>query len=287
MFKIVRKTTYILHMKIILSLLIVIISIYLIIMILVWMAQKQLIFFPQPLAFEVPLIKNQEEVYITTAEGNILHGWLRKAQIPYRQKLIIYFGGNAEEVSHILTTAPQFNDWAYLLINYPGYGKSEGSPGKKSFYDAALAIYDYAVAREDIDATNLVVMGRSIGTGTAVYLAAHRKVSAVILISPFESLRAVAQNSMWFLPVGLLLRHNFDSKKHAKQISAPLLAFYGTQDTTIPPQHTIRLTEYWKGKHVLVPLQGYSHNDIFNSEQLWVEVATFLVEIDSLELEAR
>lgn len=263
-------------MKKMITILLTLASLYLIIMVAVWLMQDRLIFFPQPLASQVPVNDNLEEVFITTQGGNQLHGWLKKAQTAGQQKLIIYFGGNAEEVSHMLFSAPEYAEWAYLLINYPGYGNSQGRAGKNSFYDAALAMYDYALTRSDMDTTSIVVMGRSIGTGSAVFLAGHRKVRAVVLISPFESLGAVARSSMWFLPVDLLLRHNFEPERYAKYITAPLLAFYGTRDNIIPPDHTIKLTRSWKGKHILIPLEGYGHNDIFTSEQLWEEMEAFL-----------
>jgi uncharacterized protein len=266
-------------MKTLITMLITFALVYLVIMVLVWLMQDRLIFFPQPLAYQVPVHENLEEVFITTRGGNQLHGWLRKAPAADPQKLIIYFGGNAEEVSHMLAAAPGYAGWAYLLMNYPGYGNSEGRSGKTSFYDAALAIYDYALTRQDIDTAGIVVMGRSIGTGSAVFLAGHRKVRAVVLISPFESLGAVARSSMWFLPVGLLLRHNFKPERYAKNITAPLLAFYGTRDNIIPPRHSINLTQSWKGEHILIPLQGYGHNDIFASQQLWGEVEVFLNKI--------
>jgi uncharacterized protein len=263
-------------MKILLSILITVVGLYLVILLVVYLLQERLLFFPQPLTYQVRANNNVEEVSILTAGGNVLHGWFSRASSPGKQKLIIYFGGNAEEVSHMMAVAPAYHDWAWLLINYPGYGNSKGRPGKKSFYDAALAIYDYAIARDDVDVEKIVVMGRSIGTGSAVFLARQRDVRAVILISPFESLRSVAQSSMPFLPVGLLLRHNFTPKKHAPGIQAPLLAFYGTQDNIIAPRHTMKLMEYWRGSHTLIPLQGYGHNDLFASEQLWEEMEAFL-----------
>jgi uncharacterized protein len=249
---------------------------YLLIVVLAWVFQERLLFFPQPILYQVDAADNVEEVFITTAGGHQLHGWLNKATVPGRQKLIIYFGGNAEEVSHMIYSTPAWHGWAYLLVNYPGYGNSEGKPGKKSFYESALAIYDYAFERADIDTLNIVVMGRSIGTASAVYLARHRKVRAAILISPFAGMKEVAQSAYPFLPVGWLLRQNFKPVELAPAISAPLLAMYGTHDQIIHPRHSIELAQHWKGENILIPLEGYGHNDLFSSSQLWVEIEAFL-----------
>lgn len=250
--------------------------IYLIIVAFFYLFQSNFIFFPQPLTGTVQTDQHTEEIRIRTKDDKLLHGWLCKSKADGPQKLIIYFGGNAEEVSHMIPTASLFKDWAFLLINYPGYGKSEGKPGQKSFYKAALEIYDYAVSRNEVDAENIVVMGRSIGSGSAVFLAHERDVKAVVLISPFESIRAVARSAMPFLPVNLILRHKFLSKNYASEISSPMIAFYGTADQIIPPSHTRKLESYWKGPSRLVELQGYDHNDIFESRQMWEEITGFL-----------
>jgi pimeloyl-ACP methyl ester carboxylesterase len=263
-------------MKKMLTVIIILGIIYLIIVAFFYLFQSNFIFFPQPLTGTVQTGEFTEEVRITTDDDKLLHGWLCKSKSDGPQKLIIYFGGNAEEVSHMIPAASLFEDWAFLLVNYPGYGISEGKPGQKSFYKAALEIYDFAVARDDVDAENIVVMGRSIGSGSAVFLAHERDIKAVVLISPFESIRAVARSSMPFLPVNLILRHKFLSKKYASGISSPMIAFYGTADQVIPPSHTRKLETYWKGPSRLVELQGYGHNDIFENRQMWEEITGFL-----------
>lgn len=241
--------------------------------------QSTFLFFPQPIQQQLQLDEYTEEINIEEKDNMLLHGWLRKAPGNEKQKLIIYLGGNAEEVSHMIPRASMLEGWALLLINYPGYGKSEGKPSEKSFFLSALRIYDYAASREDIDINNIVIMGRSIGTGSAVYLAHERKAKAVILISPFESITSVARASLPFIPVGLILKHKFESKKYAPAISSPLLVFYGTEDKIIPARHSKLLVQYWKGENQLVKLKGYGHNDIFESKQLWNQTLNFLEDL--------
>lgn len=257
------------------TLLITLLAIYAAVLAFFFVMQSGFLFFPQPLVSNIPESAVVEEVFVTSGE-NVLHGWLCKAESEQPRKLIIYFGGNAEEVSHMIAEASRLGDYALLLVNYPGYGKSEGRPGQKSFFEAALAIYDYAVSRVDISPDHVVVMGRSIGTGSAVYLAAERNVRGVVLISPFESIRAVAQSKMPFLPVRLILRHPFPSKKFSRKIGAPMITFYGTHDNIIPPRHSQKLMQYWKGPARGIELPGYGHNNIFESRQMWEEIKNFL-----------
>jgi uncharacterized protein len=263
-------------MKKMTNILIAILIIYTAVFALYYFKQDSLLFFPRPVTQPVPPDEHVEEVTITTENGILLHGWLCKLPDNQSQKLVIYFGGNAEEVSHMIDKAGEFDGWALLLVNYPGYGNSEGKPGERSFFEASMAILDYAVSRDDIDPHNIVLMGRSIGTGSAVYLAHKRPAKAVILISPFESILAVAQSKSPFLPVGMILRHKFESEKYAAGIDVPLLAFYGTSDKIVPPKHTKKLAGQWKGPVSLVELHGYGHNDIFESEKLWRDIIRFL-----------
>ncbi len=263
-------------MKIMTNFFVFLLVLYGFIIVFFYLFQSVLLFYPQPISTRVESNEKTEEIKIESSDGNILYGWLCHTSNEGPQKLIIYFGGNAEEVSHMVPMASMFEDWAMLLINYPGYGRSEGKPGQDSFYSAALAIYDYAAERDDIDNENIVLMGRSIGSGSAVYLAHERKVKSLVLISPFESILAVAKSKLPFLPVSLMLRHKFPSKKYAASINVPLVAFYGTADNIIPPIHSKKFAEYWGGEKRLIGLPSFGHNDIFASNQLWKEIDEFL-----------
>ena len=265
-------------MKKLMTILLTILIAYGAILVFFYAIQSSLIFYPQAVPAAVSGNKQVEEVHIKTTAGEMLHGWISKGGSAPPHKLIIYFGGNAEEVSHMIPRAQTLDDWALLLVNYPGYGRSQGKPGQDSFFRAALAIYDHALSRDDIDPDHIVLMGRSIGTGSAAFLAHERPVRAVIMISPFESLQPVAQASMPFLPVGLLLQHKFPSKNYAPQIEAPLLAFYGTEDHIIPPRHSKNLAALWKGPKRLIALEGFDHNDIFESREMWDSISRFLQE---------
>jgi hypothetical protein len=245
------------------------------------MFQEKLIFFPQPLSREEAatirkMYLHAESIAIRTPDNVIIRGWfVKNSQLPVAP-LIIYFGGNAEEVSYLVHEAEKVDGWSLALINYRGYGLSEGKPGEKNLCNDALVVYDYFVRRPDVDSGKIVVMGRSLGTGVAVSLASLRKVRGLILVSPYESLLSVAKEVYPFLPVSLLLKHRFDSAAKAPLITAPLLAIVASDDTIIHRRHSERLVEKWGGPHSLVAIEGVDHNAISDSALYWETIQRFL-----------
>ena len=119
-------------------------------------------------------------------------------------------------------------------------------------------------------------MGRSLGTGVAVYLAQNRAVEGVILVTPYDSLTSVSQEKFPFLPVSFLLKHKFDSGSRAPSIAAPLLALAAKDDTIIPPLHAKRLVEKWGGPRTLEVLEGVDHNSVDSNPVYWETIRTFL-----------
>jgi pimeloyl-ACP methyl ester carboxylesterase len=106
-------------------------------------------------------------------------------------------------------------------MNYRGYGGSDGTPSETALLSDALFVFDYMLATEGIDPAHVVLMGRSLGSGVAVHVAAKRKVGGVILVTPFDSLVNVARAHYPIFPVGLMLKHRFDSAALAPGITTP------------------------------------------------------------------
>src|SRR6185503_13751411 len=155
------------------ALLLALVGGYLAITGLVWFAQESLIFHPRPAASAVrpPPGWRLEEVTINAADGTRLGGVLVIPPLE-RAPLVIYFGGNAEEVTEGASAAREdYGDRAVLLVNYRGYGKSEGRPGEQALVADALQVFDWAAGHPALDATRIAVHGRSLGSGIAVPLA--------------------------------------------------------------------------------------------------------------------
>jgi fermentation-respiration switch protein FrsA (DUF1100 family) len=244
---------------------------YVAIAILVWFAQERLMFHPRgALAPPTPPPGwRLETVRLTARDGTTLAGVLaqpaatRDALTPARGPLVIHFGGNAEEATELAGSVHGLlGERAVLLVNYRGYGESGGSPGEKALVSDALELYDWAARRPDVDPARIAVHGRSLGTGVAVQLAAARPVRCVVLTSPFASALEVARNAYPWLPVGLLMRHPFDSAARAPNLAMPALVVIGTADTLIPPAHSERLAAAWAGPVERLRLEGFGHNDL-------------------------
>jgi hypothetical protein len=239
--------------------------------------QDKIIFYQRPLQTDIENWISQtypdSEITITTDDGIQLHGWLLKKSQP--MPLVIYFGGNSEEVSGMAYHFERFAGYSLLLINYRGYGLSEGQPSQRNLFNDAETIFDNISQRQDIDPNCIIAMGRSLGTGVAVHLAAHRPLKGVILVSPYDSLIRVTQHHFW--PMKLLLKHPFNAITLAPSITAPMLALVAEQDSLIPPIHSHRLANQWGGSHELQLIKNANHDNIPDNEVYWNAIRNFLL----------
>jgi pimeloyl-ACP methyl ester carboxylesterase len=250
-----------------------------------YLMQDSLVFRPKGISAErLELIRinypNAEEINIQTPDNINLHGWLLRNQAAARSPLLIYYGGNAVEVSSFLPDMDShLEGWSVLMMNSRGYGLSGGRPGQKELFNDAVLIYDVFSKRADIDNLMIVAMGRSLGTGVAIHTASVRPFAGVLLVSPFDSITSVAREMYPFLPVSLMLRHPFDSLSLAPSIRTPALAFIASNDTLTTPQHSKVLMESWGGQHETLTVEGADHNSIMDRAELWEGVKGFLEDL--------
>jgi len=202
-------------------------------------------------------------VRLASARNKAIKGWLlrpRQGKAPY--PAIIYYGGRSEEVSWLQGAVRWFPNHAVLALNYRGYGESEGEPSEEGLFQDGLAQFDWLAAQPDIDPRTIVLVGRSLGTGVASYVAANRPAERVVLITPYDSLLAVASRHFWFAPLALLLRHKFKSVDYARTNKQPCLALLAEHDDIVPEEHTRRLMAAWAGAKKLVRIPSTNHLDI-------------------------
>jgi fermentation-respiration switch protein FrsA (DUF1100 family) len=240
-----------------------------------WLAQDQLIFFPQPIASTAHIGTEIAPIEIVANDGTRLHGWMRTA-IATPAPAVLYFGGNAEEVSWTITERRWPLGWTIVAINYRGYGKSEGSPSETALVADALAIYDAIAMRSDVDAKHIVAVGRSLGTGVVVKLAAARPLSGVILASPYDSLVALGRTHYPWLPVSWLLKHRFDVDADARRMRIAMLAVVASSDTIIPRARSQSLYDAWAGPKTWLSVPGTDHNTLSVPDAFWTGVTEFL-----------
>jgi len=253
----------------------IVLGVVLVVPLLMWSFQESLLFFPRPLESRPAPRPNLEDLTLVAADGTKLRGWLVRGS-GMRAPLVIYFGGNAEEVSWLAGVASQFAGWSLLLVNYRGYGESEGKPGEKKLFQDAIAIYDYAKLRPDVNPERVVAMGRSLGSGVAVHLAAHRSLRGAVLVSPYDSIAEVGKRHYPFLPVSLMLRHRFDSLALAPRIDVPLLCLVATEDRIIPAAHSRVLFEAWRGAKTWREVPRSDHDSISGEPEYWRSISEFL-----------
>jgi hypothetical protein len=244
-------------------------------LLLAWLFQERLIFFPQPLGSRPRPRPGLEHVTVVAGDGAVLRGWLASGRTK-AAPLVIYFGGNAEEVSWLAGSVDDFAGWSLLFVNYRGYGESEGRPGESDLLSDAVAIYDFARRRPDVNPERIVAMGRSLGSGVAVHLAAERSLRGVILVSPYDSLVEVGRRHYPFLPISLMLRHRFDSIARAPGIDAPLLCIVAGNDQVIPTAHSRALFEVWRGAKTWREVREADHNSVADDPEYRRSIALFL-----------
>jgi hypothetical protein len=242
-----------------------------------WFTQESMLFFPQPVASTAHLPARATPLEVVAADGTRLRGWNAKGTAR-PAPTVLYFGGNAEEVSWTLSDARWPREWTIVGINYRGYGASEGKPGEPALTADALAIYDAVTKRDDVDPRRIVVFGRSLGTAIATHLAAERPVAGAILVSPYDSMTAIGKLHYPWLPVSLLLRHRFDAVPDAKRDTMPMLAIVGGSDSIIPANRSRALFDAWTGPKTWHVVPDAGHNDLGRDDAFWQVVAGFLAE---------
>ena len=175
-----------------------------------------------------------QDVSITTSDSVRLHGWFVAAK--QAKATVLFLHGNAGNISHRLDSIAIFRELGLdiFIIDYRGYGQSEGKPSEQGTYLDARAAWEYLVNDREIAPHKIVIFGRSLGGAVASWLAAQTTPGAVILESTFTSAPDMAHRLYPFLPVRLMTRLKYSVKENVKKLSSPLLVVHSRQDEVIP-----------------------------------------------------
>ena len=173
---------------------------------------------------------------------------------------VLYLGGNAEDVSRTVPAlADIFPDAAIYALHYRGYGGSAGEPGEAALVGDALALFD----RIHPNHPQVLVIGRSLGTGIAVQVAAARPATRLVLVTPYDSIVAIAAEHYPLFPVRWLAQDRYDSASLAPALGLPTTLVVAGSDQVIPPAHAQALARrFAPGVARVVVLAGAGHNDI-------------------------
>jgi pimeloyl-ACP methyl ester carboxylesterase len=212
-----------------------------------YLFQRSLIYFPQPHAVNTPVMQVRPGVVASVREHT-------------GADAVVYFGGNGEDVSQSLQPLTQaFPQHALYLLHYRGYGSSSGKPTEAAITEDALALFDSVRPKH----TNVVVIGRSLGTGVAVRLASQRPVVRLVLVTPYDSLQELAVQQFRYFPVRWLLTDKFESWRYVADVKAPTLLIAAENDEVIPRASTEQLfSRFGPGGATLRVLPGVSHNTV-------------------------
>lgn len=200
-----------------------------------------------------------EDVSIVAADGVKLHGWWVAAATPEIATLFLH--GNAGNVTHRMMALRAIREAgsSVLMLDYRGYGKSEGSPSEKGLYRDAQAAYEWLL-QKGYAAQRIVLHGESLGSAVAVDLAARRPSMGVVLEAPFSSASAVAGT---ILPgVGRMLMWGFDSKSKISRVHAPVMIIHGSEDEVIPLRLGQELFAAANEPKTLWVVESAHHNDL-------------------------
>ena len=251
----------------------------------IYVFQERLIFIPTGVWEVSRLGLAGQEIELDAADPEIkLRGWLMPSKEPAKAPLLIYFSGNAGESSwgmllHQDKLLPLGGnaDMSLLFINYRGYGDSDGEPSEKALTADALAIYDQARERLGVPPDRIFSAGRSLGSHMAAYLAAHRPVGGLVLVTPFDSVREVAVDVYpYILGVRSLVRHPFDTVALSPQIDVPTLFLVAGKDTYVKRGRTEALIQSWQAPYVVTEMPEASHYDVYYHDQYWQGLFGFI-----------
>jgi fermentation-respiration switch protein FrsA (DUF1100 family) len=199
---------------------------------------------------------------------------------PAPRPTVIFFYGNGACIANM---AEQFNGFRRLGLNviipeYPGYGMSEGKPSEKGLYETAEVTREYVSHRPDVDPAHIIAAGWSMGAAMAVSLASRQEASALVTISAFTTLPAVAHAVMPWFPTSLIIRSKFDNLGRIPSVTCPIFMAHGTKDQLVPPPMADALAAAAKASVTQFWVPGAGHNDVFavGGPRLWEAIRAFL-----------
>jgi hypothetical protein len=225
---------------------------------------EKLLFFPPSPSYE----ETSEIIKLKTKSGNTIAAIDRPSKAGF--PTLLYTHGNAEDLGDVfgMADAWQNEGFGVMAYDFPGYGRSSGTPLESTCEEAIEAAWSHLTISKGIAPSRIIIVGRSVGSGPSVWLAERKSPAGLILISPFTSVFAVR------IPVPIFPYDRFPSLKRIPQVKCPLLVIHGEEDTLIPTSHGRRLVDAAKvadKKFLGIPDAG--HNDLFEVGAGAIELA--------------
>lgn len=203
-----------------------------------------------------------EDIMLKTSDGINISGWYIPAE--NQRGTILFFHGNGGNISHRIEFIEMFYELnlSTFIIDYRGYGKSEGKPSEEGTYFDAEAAWDYLVDEKKINPSRIIIYGRSLGAPIGARLAEKHKPATLILDSTFTSIKDIGARLYPFLPVRRFFKFEYNTIEYLKEADCPVLIIHSRDDSYIPFSHAERLFEVVDNKKELVETFG-DHNTNF------------------------
>ncbi len=213
--------------------------------------------------WEVPELKESvRDVRFQTDDGVELHGWWAPREDT--DTTILWFHGNAGNLTHRYEDFMAFHRLGYqvMIMDYRGYGRSDGSPSERGLYRDGFAAYRFLTEQKDVPPDRLVLLGRSLGGAVATNVAVEKRIRQLILVSPFTNVRDMVPHVLPVPGLHYLVSSEFDSLSRIRQINVPLLVIHGGKDPVIPIELGRKLYEHAAEPKTFVELPEAGHNNI-------------------------
>lgn len=263
----------------VMDLLLWLIGLYLAICALAYFGNRAFMYFPDPA--RIPPAKTGldgvEEIEFAAADGTKLVAWYAPAEDG--KPTLLYFHGNAANAAN---RAPKIalmlgSGFGVFYLNNRGYGGSEGKPTEANNVADAIAAYD-DLGRRGVPAGKVVAYGESLGAGQAVRVAAERPLAGVVLEAPLTSTVDVARPVYFWLPLSLLIADQYNTERHIRFVTAPVLILHGEEDEVIPVEMGKRLYRAANDPKRIETFPHGRHNDLFD-HGAWETMRNFLISL--------
>jgi uncharacterized protein len=233
--------------------------------ILLWTFQDRLIFQATqlPANYQFDFKEPHRELLIPVTEKEKLSiVQFYPTDTTHTKGVVLYFHGNRENITHYAKFAPLFTKHGYeiWMMDYPGYGKSTGTIKEKRLYADALLLYKMAIRQTTND--NIIIYGKSLGTGVAAELASHEPCKQLILETPYYSFPSLAAQRFPVYPAATMVRYHFPVYEYLQQVKVPVTIFHGTGDEVIPYTNSEKLKKFLKAGDIFVTINNGKHNNL-------------------------
>ena len=206
-----------------------------------------------------------EDVYFEAEDGVRPHSWF--LENPSSKRVLVYYHGNAGSIADRYEWGCQLKGVgaSVLMVEYRGYGRSEGSPGEAGFYKDAEAVWKWLVQTKGYAANQIILYGKSLGGGVAAELSTRHSPGALVLQSTFTSIPDMAKIVLPFVPK-FMIRTRFQTIDKLSQIDCPVLVIHSRDDEIVPFQMGERLAQKAGKLHGFLQFSNYGHNDLIWGE---------------------